>query len=68
MRQPERRDAGKRQGEGTMRYADGQEASGEWTDGMLDAQTSRADAPGDESPPEESDSGGETAEGGTATE
>ena len=27
--------AGKRQGEGTMRYATGQEATGEWQDGAL---------------------------------
>ncbi len=35
---------GKRQGNGTMRYATGEEASGNWTDGALESQTSQAGA------------------------
>jgi hypothetical protein len=35
--------AGKRQGEGTMRYSSGQEASGTWEDGALTRNTETAD-------------------------
>jgi hypothetical protein len=35
--------AGKRQGEGTMRYASGQEASGTWEDGALSGATTQTE-------------------------
>jgi hypothetical protein len=55
---------GKRQGEGTIRFASGETATGTWTDGALDGAGAAApEAPADSEAPAEADA---PAEGGSA--